>query len=54
MDEKPVRKSDKSILKSLEVNGDIEELLARGWILETFSSYCSHVVFVRKKKIHLN
>ena len=51
MDEKPVRKSDKSILKSLyKKYRDIEELLARGWIQETFSSYCSHVVFVRKKK----
>ena len=52
-DSEPVRKSYTSIPKPLykEVKDYIEDLLARGWVQRSFSSYCSPIVCVRKKSV---
>ena len=50
-DSEPVKKLYTSIPKPLykEVKEYVEDLLARGWVRRSFSSYCSLMVCVRKK-----
>ena len=50
-DQTPVQKTYNSIPRPLypEVKQHVEDLLNRGWIVKSKSSYSSPVVFVRKK-----